>query len=127
MFLQFRTNKASLKLKNLICRKNSFSKLHQLSHGNHVLDDPDSNTDEFFQEIHVFPELSCLCLLEETEPISTLKNLSCRKYLYHQLPQISQVNRCSSSNTYGFLSRDTSVPSTQLNGPILNQKSLSSP
>jgi hypothetical protein len=30
--------------------------------------------------------------LEQIEPISTLKNLSCGKYSFHKLPQISQVN-----------------------------------
>jgi hypothetical protein len=33
----------------------------------------------------------------------------------------------SASNTDGFLSRDTCVPSSQLNRPILNKEILSSP
>jgi hypothetical protein len=59
--------------------------------------------------------------LEQTEPISTLKNLSCRKYSFQKLCQFSQGNNvldAPASNTSGFITRDTYVSSPQLNRPI---------
>jgi hypothetical protein len=56
--------------------------------------------------------------LEETEPISTLKNLSCRKYSFQKLTQFSLGNNvldAPASNTISFLLRETDVSSTQLN------------
>jgi hypothetical protein len=43
--------------------------------------------------------------LEETEPISTLKNLNCRKNTFQKLPNFSKGNHvldASASNTNGF-------------------------
>jgi hypothetical protein len=68
--------------------------------------------------------------LQETQPISTLKLLSCRKYSSQKLIQFSQGNNVlnsPASNTRGFLSRDTFVSSTQPNMPIYRKHSLSPP
>jgi hypothetical protein len=52
--------------------------------------------------------------LEQTEPISTLKHLSCSLDSFQKLPQFSQGNNvldAPASNTDGFLLRDTCVSS----------------
>jgi hypothetical protein len=51
----------------------------------------------------------------EQEPVSTLKNLSCRKYSFQKLSQFLQGNNVlhdPASNTDDFLSKDTCVSST---------------
>jgi hypothetical protein len=68
--------------------------------------------------------------LEQTEPISTLKTLSYRKYSFQQLTQFSQGNNildAPASNTDGFLWRDTCISSSPVNRPIWNKESLSPP
>jgi hypothetical protein len=45
-------------LKHLSCRKYSFQKRIQFSQGNNVFDAPACNKDGFFQEIHLFLQLS---------------------------------------------------------------------
>jgi hypothetical protein len=67
--------------------------------------------------------------LEQREPISTFKNLSCRKYSFLKLTRFSQGNTvlfAEASNIHGSLWRDASVSSTLLNRPIWNVVSLSS-
>jgi hypothetical protein len=59
--------------------------------------------------------------LEQRKPISTLKNLSYRKYSCQKLTHFSQGNNVLDApvpNTHGFLMRDTCVSSTQLIGPF---------
>jgi hypothetical protein len=63
--------------------------------------------------------------LKKTEPIFTLRNLSCRKYSSHKLPQVSQgknVLDSPASKTNVFLSRDISVSSTQLKDLFCTKK-----
>jgi hypothetical protein len=79
----------------------------------------------FFQDIHVFLQLAEQAYLEQREPISSLNNLSSRKYSFHKLTQFSQgknVLGAYASNTDGFLSRDTSVSSKQLNRPVWTKR-----
>jgi hypothetical protein len=55
---------------------------------------------------------------DQTEPNSTLKNISCRKDSLPKLSKFSQeinVLCAAASNIDGFLWRDTCVSSTQLN------------
>jgi hypothetical protein len=59
-----------------------FQKPPPFSQGTSALDAPDSNTDGFFGEIHVFFNVEEQDYLEQTEPISTLKTMICRKYLF---------------------------------------------
>jgi hypothetical protein len=66
----------------------------------------------------------------QTEPISTLKNLSCREYSFQKLTQFSQGNNVLDAPAFikdGFLCRDTCVSSTQMNRPIWNKESISPP
>jgi hypothetical protein len=67
---------------------------------------------------------------EQSEPFSTLKTLICRMYSFQKLTQFSQgdnVLDAPTSNIDGFLSRDTLLSSSQLNGDIWNKQSLSPP
>jgi hypothetical protein len=73
-------------------RKYIFQKQTQFSQGNNVLDAHASNTGGFLSEIHDFHHLSREELLEKTEPISTLKHLSYRKYSFQKLNRLSQGN-----------------------------------
>jgi hypothetical protein len=53
--------------------------------------------------------------LEQTEAISTLKHLSCRKDSFHKLTQFSEENNVldvPASTTKGVFSRDTLASST---------------
>jgi hypothetical protein len=62
--------------------------------------------------------------MEQRQPVSTLKSLSCRKYSFQKLTQFSEGNNvldAPASNTNGFLLRDASVSSTQLHRPIWNK------
>jgi hypothetical protein len=68
--------------------------------------------------------------LEQPEPYSTLKTLICRKYAFQKLTQLSQGKNVlddPASKADGFLYRETYISSTQLNRPIWNKMSLSSP
>jgi hypothetical protein len=58
--------------------------------------------------------------LEQTEPISTLKTVICRKYSFQKFTQFLLGNNVldpNASNTDDFLWRDTCVSSSQLNRP----------
>jgi hypothetical protein len=66
--------------------------------------------------------------VDQNEPFSTLKTLSCRKHSFQKLTQLSQRHNeldAAASNIGGFLWRDTRVSSSQLNRPIGNEESLS--
>jgi hypothetical protein len=105
-------------LKNLSFRKYSIQKLIQFSQCNNELDVPASNKDCFLLRDTCVPHLAEFAYLEQTEPISTFKILSCRKYSFQKLTQFSQGNNVlenPASNTDGFLSRHTCISSTQLN------------
>jgi hypothetical protein len=61
--------------------------------------------------------------LDPNVRFNPLKILKGRQYSFQKLIQFSQVNRvldASASKTDGFLSRDKSVSSNQLNPPIWN-------
>jgi hypothetical protein len=65
---------------------------------------------------------------EQTEPISTLRTMSFKKYSFPKLTQFSQgknVLDAPASTSDGGLWTDTCVSSTQLNKPIWNKHSLS--
>jgi hypothetical protein len=75
----------------------------------------------FFGDIHVFLHLSWIVLFEQREHISTLKQLSCRKYLFQKLSKFSKGNialDAADSNTHCFLLIDTCVSATWLSRPI---------
>jgi hypothetical protein len=62
-----------------------------------------------------FCDLSEYTYLEQTEAISSLKHLGCRKYSIQKLTHFSQGNNvlhAPVSTTNGILSRDTFVSST---------------
>jgi hypothetical protein len=66
--------------------------------------------------------------LEETESISILKHVGCRKYSFQTPTQFSQGNNVLdpiANNTDGFQSRETYVSLIQVNRPICNKMSLS--
>jgi hypothetical protein len=59
--------------------------------------------------------------VEQTELISTLKQLIWMMHFFQKLTQFSQRNNvldAAATNIDGFLWRDTCVSSTQLNRPI---------
>jgi hypothetical protein len=61
---------------------------------------------DFFQEIHVFLQLTSRDLLEGKEAIHTLKHQNCRKHSIETLTQYSQGNNVlddPASQTDGFL------------------------
>jgi hypothetical protein len=53
----FEANKTTSTSKHSSCRKNSFKKVPQFTHGNNVLDTSACKTNDLFQEIHVFLHL----------------------------------------------------------------------
>jgi hypothetical protein len=60
--------------------------------------------------------------LEQTQPISTLKQLICREYSFQNLNEFSEGNNmqdAAASDIRDFLWRDTCVSSTLLNWPSL--------
>jgi hypothetical protein len=68
--------------------------------------------------------------MENIEPISTLKSVICRKYIFQKLTQFSQGNNvldASAPNIGVSLWRDVCVSSTQMNSPTWNKKNLSLP
>jgi hypothetical protein len=68
--------------------------------------------------------------LEQTQPLSTLKFLSCREYFFQKISQFSHGNNmldARASNTDSFLSRDTCVLSTPLNRHIWKKMRLYPP
>jgi hypothetical protein len=85
-----------------------------------VLDSPACNTHDFLLRD------TCVSSTQLNRPISnellsTLKNLSCRKYSFTRLTQFSQGNNVlddTCCNIDFFLSRDSCVSSTQMNRPI---------
>jgi hypothetical protein len=115
----------------MICRKYFFQNLKQFSQGNNVLGAHASNTDGFlFRDTSVSSTLLKRQYLEQTEPMSTMKHISCRKYSFQKLTPFSQGNNVqdgSVSNTHGFLWRDTCVSASQLNRPFWNKEILSPP
>jgi hypothetical protein len=59
-----------------------------------------------------------------------LEKPNLQEVFLQKLTQFSQGNNVlgiTASNTHGFVSRGTCVPSTQLNRPIFNKESLSPP
>jgi hypothetical protein len=82
----------------------------------------------FLGETHVFLQLSWIDLFGANRAYLTLKQLSCRKYYFQKLIQFSQWNNAldsPTSNTDGFLLRDTCVPSTQLNNLLEKNETFS--
>jgi hypothetical protein len=93
-----------------------------------VLDASPSNADGPFLKVFVFHHLYRIGQMEHREPISTLKNVSCRKYSFQKESQFSQgtnVLDAAASDIHGCLCNDTCVSSTLLNSPIWNKQSLS--
>jgi hypothetical protein len=69
----------------------------------------------FFGKNPVFFTSSEKALLDHTDPISTLKHLSCRKCFFQKLTQFSQENNVEDAHASiedVFLSKDTCVYST---------------
>jgi hypothetical protein len=67
-------------------------------------------------------------LLEENEPLSTLKTLISSKYSFQKLTQFSQGNNvldAPASNIDSFLCRDICGSPTQLKRPIYNKEPIS--
>jgi hypothetical protein len=67
---------------------------------------------------------------EQTEPNSTIKNVSCRKDSFEKLIKFLQGNNVvytAASNRDGILWRDTYVSPTLLKRPIWNKEGLSPP
>jgi hypothetical protein len=62
----------------------------------------------------IFIKSAEMAYFEQTEPISTLKHLSCKKFSLQKLTQYLQRNNvldAPASNTDGFLLKDTCVSS----------------
>jgi hypothetical protein len=79
------------------------------------------------QDIHVFLQLSCIGLLEQTEPIPTLKLVSCRKHSSQKGTQFSKGNNvpgAHASKTNGFPWKYVCFVSTT-DRPIWKKMSLS--
>jgi hypothetical protein len=57
-----------------------------------VLDAASVNIDVFLERYMYFLNSAELAYLEQTDPISTLKRLSCRKYSFQKLTQFSPGN-----------------------------------
>jgi hypothetical protein len=78
----------------------------------------------FFQEIHVFLQLSQIGLFGTKCAFLPLNTPRDRQYSFPHLTQFTQRNKvldALASNLDGFLSRDTCVSSTQLNRAIWNK------
>jgi hypothetical protein len=68
--------------------------------------------------------------LKQREPITTLRNPSCIKYLLQKLSYLSQGNNVvyvAASHMDGFLWGATCISSTQLNRPFQNKMSICQP
>jgi hypothetical protein len=86
-----------------------------------VADVPASDRDGSLSEDLCFFKLAELVYLEKTEPISTLKHLSRRKYSFQKLTQFFQginVLDAPASNIDDFLYADTCDSSTKLISPV---------
>jgi hypothetical protein len=82
----------------------------------------------FFDRYMCFFNSAEQAYLEQSEPVSTLKNLSCRTYSIQKPTQYSQGNNglhAPAPNRNDFLSRDTCVSSIQLNRTIWKKQRLS--
>jgi hypothetical protein len=89
----------------MICRKYSFQKLTQFSLGNKALYTPASYSDGFLRGIHEFFLSSWIALLDQTEPMATLKHVCCRKYSCQNINGFSQGNSmvdAAACNTVGL-------------------------
>jgi hypothetical protein len=75
-------------------RKYSFQKLTQLSLGNNVIDLPASEPVISIERYMCLFNSAEEYYLEQRETISTFKNLSCRKYYFQTLMQLSHGNMC---------------------------------
>jgi hypothetical protein len=67
---------------------------------------------------------------EQTQPITTLETMVCRKYSFQRVSEFSQGNNlleAAASNMDGFLWRDTFVSSSQLNRAICRNMSTNPP
>jgi hypothetical protein len=78
----FGGNRAYLLLETWSCRKYSFQKVTQLSQGNNILDVPASNTGGFLSRDTRVTSAQHNRPMQQTESISTLKHLSCRRYSF---------------------------------------------
>jgi hypothetical protein len=75
----------------------------------------------------VFLHHSCIGLFGKKLAFSTLKILSCWKYSFKKITQLSQgknVLDAAALNKDDFLWRDTVVSSTQMSSPIWSKESL---
>jgi hypothetical protein len=75
----------------LICLMYSFQKMPQFSQRNPVLNSHASKTNGYNSKF-LFFNLDKKSSLEKTEPISTIKHLSCWKYSFQKLTQFSVGN-----------------------------------
>jgi hypothetical protein len=74
-----------------------------------VLDTPSSLADVFLWRVTCVSSIHVNEPILNREPISTLKNVHCRKYSFGKLTQFSQgcnVTDATPYNTHGFHSRD---------------------
>jgi hypothetical protein len=104
--------------------------LTQFSQRNNVLNVSASNTNGFPWRDSCGYSTQLNRSIWNKESLLHMENLRCRKYIFQKRTQFLQGNNVLDapvSNTNSFLSRDTCVPSTQLNRPISNKESLSSP
>jgi hypothetical protein len=89
--------------------------MNSISTGNNVLDALASNILFSLDRYIGFYNSAEYTHLEQTDPLSTLKYISCRKDSAQKLSQLTQRNNvlgAPASNTDGVPSRDTFVSST---------------
>jgi hypothetical protein len=107
----------------MICRKISFQKLIQLSHGNNVLDAAPSNKDGILWRDTWVSSFTWIIIFGAERAyihLETPKKPKVQEILLQTLTQFSQGNNvlnATLSNIDGFLWTDACVSSTQLNKP----------
>jgi hypothetical protein len=117
-------------LKHRNCKKLSIETLTQYSQGNNVLDHPASQTDGFLREIHLFLHFSRRGLFGAKQAFLFLENYDLQEVFLSTSNSILLGKQCATaafSNRECFLWRGACVSSTQLNRPMLSNKTLSPP
>jgi hypothetical protein len=108
-------NMAYLHLENCDLLEVFLSKTNSILLGNNVVYYPFLTWMIFFQEIHVFLQLSWIGLSRANRAYPQLENDEWQEEFFQNLSQFSQGNKvldAPASNTEGFPSRDTCVSST---------------
>jgi hypothetical protein len=115
----------------VICKKYSFQKLTQFSHGNNGLEFRYLLTwMVLIGDIQVFLQFSWVGLFGTSKAYLHLKHQSCGKDSFQTLTQFSEgknVLDAPASNIDGFLSRYIYVSSTHLNRPVWSNISILPP